>query len=56
MNTAISTSPNQPSPSSVDRPREDEHGFDVEHHEEQRVHVVADVRLAEAPAGSEPAS
>ena len=52
MNAAISTRPNTPSESGaaveLDRPREDEHRFDVEHHEEQRVHVVADVRLAEA--------
>ena len=32
----------------VDRPREDEHGLDVEDHEQQGVDVVADVRLAEA--------
>ena len=31
----------------VDRPREDEDGLDVEDDEEQRVDVVADVRLAE---------
>ena len=32
----------------TDRPREDEDGLHVEHHEEQRVDVVPDVRLAEA--------
>ena len=52
MKTIISTRPKAPSaPSSFDRPREDEHRLDVEHHEQQGVHVVPDVRLAEAADG-----
>ena len=47
MKIVISTRPNQPSAVDVDGPREDEHGLDVEDHEEQGVDVVADVRLAE---------
>ena len=46
-NTIISMRPNQPSGSALDRPRKDEHRLDVEDDEQQRVDVVADVRLAE---------
>ena len=57
MKTIISTSAERAERLELDRPREDEHGLDVEHDEQQRVHVVADVRLARTPpTGSEPAS
>ena len=39
------------------RPREDEHGLDVEHDEEQGEHVVADLALGpQVPTGSTPLS
>ena len=46
-NTVISIEPEPAQRLDVDGPREDEHGLDVEDHEEQGVDVVADVHLAE---------
>ena len=50
MKTIISTRPKTARRSSSDRPREDEDGLDVEHHEEQGKDVVADLALRPARA------
>ena len=46
----ISTSPNAAVTLELRGPREDEHGFHVEDHEQQREHVVADLALRPAAA------